>query len=74
VEYLFLFSTVKNYKNLPREMRVIVENNVASFFSRHGVVGVSCNVQCYDYAVMLAHHLVFTGTSAGMTPDHMLFM
>jgi len=32
VQYSFLFPTVKDYKNPPRETRVIVENNVASFF------------------------------------------
>ena len=32
VQYSFLFPTVKNYKNPPRETRVIFENNVASFF------------------------------------------
>jgi len=32
MECLFLFQWYKNYKNRPRNARVVVENNVASFF------------------------------------------
>jgi len=31
------FQRYKNYKNRPQNARVVVENNVASFFSGHGV-------------------------------------
>jgi len=38
MEGSFLFQRYKNYKNRPRNARVVVENNVASFFSGHGVL------------------------------------
>jgi len=36
------FQWYKNYKNRPRNARVVVKNNVASFFSGHDVYLLYC--------------------------------
>jgi len=43
VECLFLFQWYKNYKNRPRNARVVVENNVDSF-SGQGMVNIYLQV------------------------------
>ena len=42
------FQWYKNYKNRPRYARVVVENNVASFFTGHGVDAIY-NCACIRY-------------------------
>jgi len=53
VECSFLFQRYKNYRNRPRNARVVVENNVASFFpdTVYNVVIMLCTVHMYPIRV-----------------------
>ena len=67
MQYSFLFPRVTNDKNAPRETRVIVENNVASFLN-HGRFGQDVSapdVSAYDvsasgrFVIQWANVLIF---------------
>ena len=56
VECLFLFQWYKNYKNRPRNARVVVKNNAASFFPDTVYQSIKHYNNCYAVTPTHAHN------------------